>query len=83
MTISKDNNYHSIDEFQELNGHDLDIVEELMKSKTRVIIIGDGKQVYFKTNSSTKNKGEGGKGHTIEMVKGLDRNESDMHDFRY
>lgn len=75
--------YLFIDEFQELNGHDLDIVEELMKSKTRVIIIGDGKQAYFKTNSSTKNKGEGGKGHTIEMVKGLDRNESDMHDFRY
>lgn len=44
-----------IDEFQDLSGYDLEIVETLLKSDIRVMIVGDPRQSVYKTNNSAKN----------------------------
>jgi len=45
-----------IDEFQDLAGYDLDIVESLLRSPISVMAVGDPRQATFSTNRNPKNK---------------------------
>lgn len=45
-----------IDESQDLSGFDLDLVEQLMRSSTQVVLVGDHRQATYATNDSRKNK---------------------------
>ena len=45
-----------IDEFQDLAGWDLDVLEALMKSGISVTLVGDPRQHIYSTNPSPKNK---------------------------
>ena len=45
-----------IDEFQDLAGWDLDLVEMLLQSGIRVTLVGDPRQHIYSTNPSMKNK---------------------------
>ena len=45
-----------IDEFQDLAGYDLEVLEMLMKSEICVILAGDPRQTTYLTNPSAKNK---------------------------
>ncbi len=45
-----------IDEVQDLNGEDLEIIEELLKSNINICLIGDHRQSTFNTHSSQKYK---------------------------
>jgi DNA helicase II / ATP-dependent DNA helicase PcrA len=49
-----------IDEFQDLAGYDIELLEELLKSRINILIVGDARQATYKTNNSRKNKGESG-----------------------
>ena len=44
-----------IDEFQDLAGYDLDLLELFLKSGIRMVIVGDPRQCTYTTNSSAKN----------------------------
>ncbi len=44
-----------IDEFQDLAGYDLGLLELFLKSGIRVVIVGDPRQCTYTTNSSAKN----------------------------
>ena len=44
-----------IDEFQDLAGYDLDLLELFLKSRIRMVIVGDPRQCTYTTNSSAKN----------------------------
>lgn len=44
-----------IDEFQDLAGWDLDLLELFLKSGIRMVIVGDPRQCTYTTNSSAKN----------------------------
>ena len=46
-----------IDEFQDLAGWDLDVIEMLLRSKIRVTLVGDPRQHIYSTNPSSRNKG--------------------------
>jgi len=48
------------DEFQDLTGRDIDIVEYLMKSQIKITIVGDPKQATFRTHESRVNKNKSG-----------------------
>lgn len=45
-----------IDEMQDLAGWDLDFVELLLKSRIRVVLVGDPRQAVYSTNRASKNK---------------------------
>lgn len=45
-----------IDESQDLSGHDLELIEMLLKCGTQITLIGDHRQATFNTNDSRKNK---------------------------
>lgn len=45
-----------IDEFQDLAGWDLDLVEMLLRSAIRMTLVGDPRQHIYSTNPSRKNK---------------------------
>lgn len=45
-----------IDEFQDLAGYDLDLLELFLKSRIRMVIVGDPRQYIYATNHSAKNK---------------------------
>lgn len=45
-----------IDEFQDLAGWDLDLIELLLRSGIRVTLVGDPRQHIYSTNPSPKNK---------------------------
>lgn len=55
--------YKSIffDEFQDLAGHDIDVVEYLLKSTMTITLVGDPKQATFKTNEGRANTDKTGK----------------------
>lgn len=44
-----------IDEFQDLAGWDLEVVEMLLRSRVRVTLVGDPRQHIYSTNPSSKN----------------------------
>ena len=44
-----------IDEFQDLAGYDLDLLELFLKAGIRMVIVGDPRQCTYTTNSSAKN----------------------------
>lgn len=44
-----------IDEMQDLAGWDLELIELLMKSRSRVLLVGDPRQSVYATNRSNKN----------------------------
>lgn len=44
-----------IDEMQDLAGWDLEFVEVLLKSKIRIVMVGDPRQAVYSTNRSPKN----------------------------
>jgi DNA helicase II / ATP-dependent DNA helicase PcrA len=44
-----------IDEVQDLAGHDLELVELLLKSKITVTLVGDHRQATYRTNNASKN----------------------------
>lgn len=48
--------YVFVDEFQDLAGHDIDIIESLLMSKLIITIVGDPKQATFRTNENPANK---------------------------
>ena len=54
--------YILIDEFQDLAGFDLDLVEALLASPIQVILFGEFRQSTFRTNYSRKNKAFIGRG---------------------
>lgn len=45
-----------IDEFQDIAGYDLDVVESLFQSSLRIVIVGDPHQLTFKTTRERRNK---------------------------
>ncbi len=45
-----------IDEFQDLAGYDLNLLELFLKSGIRMVIVGDPRQYIYATNHSAKNK---------------------------
>jgi DNA helicase-2/ATP-dependent DNA helicase PcrA len=45
-----------IDEFQDLSGYDLDLIEVFLRSGIRMVIVGDPRQYVYATNHSAKNK---------------------------
>lgn len=45
-----------IDEFQDLAGHDLELLKLLFKSTSNILLVGDPRQATYSTNNSTKNK---------------------------
>jgi len=45
-----------IDEFQDLAGWDLDVIEMLLRSGIRITLVGDPRQHIYSTNPSSKNK---------------------------
>lgn len=45
-----------VDEFQDLAGWDLEVIEMLLKSELRVTLVGDPRQHIYSTNQSQKNK---------------------------
>lgn len=44
-----------IDEFQDLAGYDLDLLEVLLKTRLRVVAVGDPRQCTYTTNNSARN----------------------------
>lgn len=44
-----------IDEVQDISGYDIELLEEIMKSKIKVTLIGDHRQATYQTNYSPKN----------------------------
>lgn len=62
-----------IDEFQDLAGYDISLLEVLLRSNINVIIVGDARQSTYTTNNSRKNKGVTGVNilSKIEEWKGL------------
>ena len=44
-----------IDEFQDLSGYDLDLLEVLLRSRIRMVIVGDPRQCTYTTSNSAKN----------------------------
>ncbi len=47
--------YLYIDECQDLAGYDLELIENLLKSNTDILMVGDSRQATFSTNDSPKN----------------------------
>jgi len=45
-----------IDEFQDLSGYDLDLLEVFLRSGIRIVIVGDPRQCTYSTNNSPKNR---------------------------
>jgi DNA helicase-2/ATP-dependent DNA helicase PcrA len=45
-----------IDELQDLAGHDLELLELLLKSRIKLTLVGDHRQSTFRTNNASKNK---------------------------
>lgn len=45
-----------IDEVQDLAGYDLDLIEILLRSSIKVLLVGDIRQAVYATNNSPKNK---------------------------
>ncbi len=45
-----------IDESQDLSGYDLELVEHLLKSGSKITLVGDNRQATYTTNDSGKNK---------------------------
>ncbi|WP_412522095.1 UvrD-helicase domain-containing protein [Shewanella algae] len=48
-----------IDEVQDLAGYDLELIKLLFKSKSEVMLVGDPRQVTYKTHHTTKHSGYG------------------------
>lgn len=62
-----------IDEFQDLVGYDLDFVDHLFSSRTRVTVVGDPRQHTLATNNGSRNKKYRGTGildwfHTRRLI---------------
>jgi DNA helicase-2/ATP-dependent DNA helicase PcrA len=49
-----------IDEFQDLAGYDLDLVELILRSRVQLTLVGDHRQATFRTNNSAKNSAYSG-----------------------
>jgi DNA helicase-2/ATP-dependent DNA helicase PcrA len=49
-----------IDEIQDMAGWDIEVIELLLKSKIRVVLVGDHRQSTFRTNNAAKNSGYSG-----------------------
>ncbi|MFA7156991.1 MAG: UvrD-helicase domain-containing protein [Bacilli bacterium] len=47
--------YIFIDEAQDLAGYDLNFIEDILNSNIKMLIVGDSRQVTYKTNRSRKN----------------------------
>ncbi len=45
-----------VDEFQDLAGWDLDVIEMFLRSNIRITLVGDPRQHIYSTNPSSKNK---------------------------
>lgn len=45
-----------IDEAQDLSGYDLDLIEYLLRSDLKVILVGDHRQSTFRTNQASRHK---------------------------
>jgi DNA helicase-2/ATP-dependent DNA helicase PcrA len=56
-----------IDEFQDLSGYDLNLVEVLLRSGIRMVIVGDPRQYVYATNHSAKNSRYRGAG-VLDLV---------------
>jgi DNA helicase-2/ATP-dependent DNA helicase PcrA len=46
-----------IDEVQDMAGYDLELIEILLKSPIRILLVGDHRQATYSTNNSAKNSG--------------------------
>lgn len=57
-----------IDEFQDLAGWDLELIEMLLRSKIRITLVGDPRQHIYSTNPSRKNRQYLGNG-IIDLIK--------------
>jgi DNA helicase II / ATP-dependent DNA helicase PcrA len=45
-----------IDEIQDMAGYDFELIELILRSKIKVILVGDHRQATFRTNNAAKNK---------------------------
>jgi DNA helicase-2/ATP-dependent DNA helicase PcrA len=44
-----------IDEIQDMAGYDIDLIELILRSKVKLILVGDHRQATFRTNNAAKN----------------------------
>ncbi len=49
--------YIFVDEVQDFAGHDLDVLNALLKTKSRVTLVGDPRQNIYATSKAARNKG--------------------------
>ncbi|MCS3891106.1 DNA helicase-2/ATP-dependent DNA helicase PcrA [Bradyrhizobium japonicum USDA 38] len=54
-----------VDEFQDLAGYDLDLIELILRSRAQVNLVGDHRQATFRTNNSARNSAYSG----IKVIK--------------
>jgi DNA helicase-2/ATP-dependent DNA helicase PcrA len=62
-----------IDEFQDLSGYDLDLLEVFLRSGIRMVIVGDPRQCTYTTNNSAKNSRYRGVG-ILDLVREWEAN---------
>lgn len=63
-----------VDEFQDLAGWDLDVIEILLRSSIRITVVGDPRQHIYSTNPSPKNRRHLGPG-LVSLVKAWEKKE--------
>ena len=49
-----------VDEIQDMAGHDLEVIERMLKAGIKLCLVGDHRQAILKTNSAKKNAAYGG-----------------------
>lgn len=62
-----------IDEFQDLSGYDLDLLEVFLQAGLNMVIVGDPRQCTYTTNNSSKNSQYRGIG-ILELVRKWEQN---------
>lgn len=67
------------DEVQDLAGTDLDVIEKLIKSNIRVVMVGDPKQFTYETHTERKNKKISGINIELFFKKMNTKNQMDIH----
>ena len=57
-----------IDEVQDLAGYDLELIKLLFKSTTNILLVGDPRQITYRTHHTSKNKRKYGNGKIKEYL---------------
>lgn len=57
-----------IDEIQDMWGYDIDLIERILRSNVKLMLVGDHRQATFRTNNAARNRGSCGT-HIIDTFK--------------